>query len=147
MGRVNAGYARVTTSSQSRLVSMATTLSGPLSDTGGCLISQRFVLAAVSGRPLQKPRMKSSGVCVLNCSAFRDSDPSTSLIRTAHTSWIIFEWEGRARSEHETEEKKSGCDQIGYQLKLPDPIVSLAPYQFARDRLLSFAILLAAEER
>ena len=88
-----------------------------------------------------------SGVCALNCSAFREFDPSTSLIRTAHTSWIIFEWEGRARSEHETEEKKSGCDQIGYQLKLPDPIVSLAPYQFARDRLLSFAILLAAEER
>jgi hypothetical protein len=41
---------------------MATALSGPLSDTGGCLISQRFVLAAVSRRPLQKPRMKSSGV-------------------------------------------------------------------------------------
>jgi hypothetical protein len=34
---------------------MATTLSGPLRDTGGCLISQRFMLAAVSGRPLQKP--------------------------------------------------------------------------------------------
>ena len=29
---------------------------------GGCLISQRFALAAVSGRPLQKPRMKSSNV-------------------------------------------------------------------------------------
>src|SRR5882762_3728533 len=32
-GRANAGYARVTTSSQSPLVSMATTLSGPLSET------------------------------------------------------------------------------------------------------------------
>jgi hypothetical protein len=28
---------------------MATSLSGPLSDTGGCLISQRFALATVSG--------------------------------------------------------------------------------------------------
>src|ERR1700688_2168590 len=37
------------------------------SDTGGCLISQRFALAAVFGRPLQKHRMKSSGVCVLSC--------------------------------------------------------------------------------
>jgi len=82
-GRANAGYARVTTNLQSPLVSMAATLSSPLSDTGGCLISQRFALAAVSGRPLQKPRMKSSGVCVLSCAA---------------------------------------------------PIVSLPPYQFARDR-------------
>ena len=73
-GRANAGYARVTTNCQSPLVSMATTLSGPLSDTGGCLISQRFVLAAASGRPLQKPRMKSSGVRFLSCSAFRGSD-------------------------------------------------------------------------
>jgi hypothetical protein len=41
-GRANAGDARVTTNCQFPLVSMATTLSGPLSDTGGCLISQRF---------------------------------------------------------------------------------------------------------
>jgi hypothetical protein len=52
-GRANAGYAPVTTNRQSPLVSMATSLSGPLSDTGGCLISSRFALAAVSGRPLQ----------------------------------------------------------------------------------------------
>jgi len=79
-GRANAGYARVTTNRQSPLVSMATTLSGPLSDTGGCLISQRFVLAAVSARPLQKPRMKSSGVRVLSCSAFRGFDRFTAAI-------------------------------------------------------------------
>src|SRR5580700_2616521 len=46
MGRANAGNARVTTSSQFPLVSMATTLSGLLSDTGRGLISQRFALAA-----------------------------------------------------------------------------------------------------
>jgi transposase InsO family protein len=61
-------------------------LSGPLSDTGGCLISQRFALAAVSGRPLQKPRMKSPNVRVLVAARFAA------------------------------------------------PIVSLPPYQFARDR-------------
>jgi hypothetical protein len=46
-GRANAGYARVTTSSQSPLVSMATTLSGPLSDSDGCLISQRFARCGI----------------------------------------------------------------------------------------------------
>ena len=70
----------VSTNRQSPLVSMATSLSGPLSETGGCLISQRFALAAVSGRPLQKPRMKSSGVCVLNCSAFGGSDRFTAAV-------------------------------------------------------------------
>src|SRR5882762_4554317 len=69
-----------TTNRQSPLVSMATTLSGSLSDTGGCLISQRFVLAAVSGRPLEKPRMKSSAVRVLGCSAFRGSDRFTAAV-------------------------------------------------------------------
>ncbi len=52
-GRANAGYARVTSNRESPLVSMATTLSGPLSDTGGCLISQRFALATVFGQPRQ----------------------------------------------------------------------------------------------
>src|SRR6267154_5006018 len=70
----------VTTNRQSPLVSMATTLSGSLSDTCGCLISQRFVLAAVSGRPLEKPRMKSSAVRVLGCSAFRGSDRFTAAV-------------------------------------------------------------------
>jgi hypothetical protein len=53
---------------------------GPLSDTGGCLISQRFALAAVSGRLLQKPRMQSSCVRVLSCSAFRSSDRFTAAV-------------------------------------------------------------------
>jgi hypothetical protein len=79
-GRPNARYAAVTTSRKSPIVSMATTVSGPLSDTGGCLISKRFVLAAVSARPLQKPRMKSSGVRVLSCSAFRGSDRFTAAV-------------------------------------------------------------------
>jgi len=52
-GRANAGSARVTTSSQSALVAMATPLSGPLSDTGGCLISQRLALSAIFGQPRQ----------------------------------------------------------------------------------------------
>jgi len=58
-GRANAGSARVTTCSQSPLVSMATPLSGPLSDTGGRLICQRLALAAVN---LGKTSKKSLGV-------------------------------------------------------------------------------------
>src|SRR5207302_2114897 len=46
-GRENAGYAHVTTTSQSPLVSLATTLSSPLSDPDGCLICQRLALAVV----------------------------------------------------------------------------------------------------
>jgi hypothetical protein len=79
-GRANVGYAPVTTNRQSPLVSMATSLSGPLSETGGCLIPQRFALAAVSGRPLQKPRMKSPGLCALSCTALRGSDRFTAAV-------------------------------------------------------------------
>jgi hypothetical protein len=50
-GRANAGYARVTTSSRSPLVSMATSLSEALSDAGGGVIFQRLSIAAVSGQP------------------------------------------------------------------------------------------------
>jgi len=78
--RTNAGYVPVTTNRKSPLVSVATSLSRPLSDTDGCLISQRFALAAVSGRPLQKPRMKSSGVRFLSRSAFRGSDCFTAAV-------------------------------------------------------------------
>src|SRR5437016_11605484 len=46
-GRANAGYAHVTTTSHSPLVSMATSVSSPLSDPGGCLICQRLALAVV----------------------------------------------------------------------------------------------------
>ena len=79
-GRANAGYAPVTANRQSPLVSMATSLSGPLSDTGGCLISQRFALATVSSRPLQKPGMKSPGLCVRSCTALRGSDRFTAAV-------------------------------------------------------------------
>jgi hypothetical protein len=72
--RANAGYARVATTSKSPLVSMATPLSSLLPDTNGCLTFQRLRLAAVFAQPLEKPRMKSSCVCVLNCSDFRGSD-------------------------------------------------------------------------
>jgi hypothetical protein len=80
LGRANTGYARVTANRQSPLVSMATSLSGLVSDTGGCLISQRFAPAAVSGLLLQKPRMKSSGAPVLSCSASRGSDRFTAAV-------------------------------------------------------------------
>jgi len=75
-GRANAGSARVTTNRKSPLVSMATSLSILISDANGCLICKRLAPAAVSGQPLQKSPMKSSGVCVLSCSAFRGSDRS-----------------------------------------------------------------------
>src|SRR6266705_6066443 len=43
-GRANAGYTRVTTSSQSRLVSMATSLPSAISYTGGCLTVRSLAL-------------------------------------------------------------------------------------------------------
>ena len=49
----NAGSARVTTNCQPPLVSMATPLSGPLSDRSGCLICPRLALAAIFGQPPQ----------------------------------------------------------------------------------------------
>ena len=59
---------------------MATTLSILISATSGCLICQRLALAVVSGQLLQKPRMKSSGVCVVSCTAFRGSDRFTAIV-------------------------------------------------------------------
>jgi hypothetical protein len=59
---------------------MATTLSILISDISGCLICQRLALAVVSGQLLQKPRMKSSGVCVVSCTAFRGSDRFTAIV-------------------------------------------------------------------
>ena len=50
-GRAIAGSARATTRRQSPLVSMATPLSSPLSDAGGCLISQTLALTAIFGQP------------------------------------------------------------------------------------------------
>jgi hypothetical protein len=38
------------------------------------------LVVRASGRPLQKLRMKSSGVCVLSCSAFRGSDRFTAAV-------------------------------------------------------------------
>jgi hypothetical protein len=98
-GRANAGYARVTTNRQSPLVSMAATLSILVSDTSGCLIYQRFALAVVSGQLLQKPRMKSSGVCVVGCTAFRGLDRFTAivLIRQRHVVVLIKLLEYRAK--------------------------------------------------
>jgi hypothetical protein len=56
---------------------VATSLQRPISDPHGDLTLQGLGLAAVSGQPLQKPGMKSSGVCVLSCSGFRGSDRFT----------------------------------------------------------------------
>jgi hypothetical protein len=72
-GRANAGYAVSQPIANPRSFRWQPHCRAP-SINGGCLISQRFVLAAVFGRPLQKPRMRSSGVRVLSCSAFRGSD-------------------------------------------------------------------------
>ena len=52
-GRANARSAPVTTSSQSPLVSMATPLSSPRSNTRGCLIFPSLALAAIFGQPRQ----------------------------------------------------------------------------------------------
>ena len=69
-GRANTRYAGVTTNRQSPLVWMAAPLSILISDPNGCLTFQIFELTVVSGQALQKPGMKSCGVCV----AFRGSD-------------------------------------------------------------------------
>ena len=50
----NAGYNRVTTSSQSRLVSMATTLSSPIPNTSRRLNFQRLSLTEVSAQRRHK---------------------------------------------------------------------------------------------
>src|SRR5450631_387994 len=109
-GRANAGYARVTTNRQSPLVSMATTLSILISDTSGCLICQRLALAVVSGQLLQKPRMKSSGVCVVSCTAFRGSDRFTAIVLIRQRQARIEMFEG-ARQET-TQFSLVDCDRI-----------------------------------
>jgi hypothetical protein len=72
--RSNAGCNRVTTSSPSRLVSMATTLSSPIPNTGGRLTLQRLSLAASTSAQTLNEIID---VCVLSCSAFRGSDRFT----------------------------------------------------------------------
>jgi hypothetical protein len=56
---------------------MAAPLSILISDPNGCVTFQIFGLTVVSGQALQKPGMKSCGVCALGCSAFRGSDHFT----------------------------------------------------------------------
>ena len=89
-GRANAGYVRVP-NRKSPLISLATSLPIPISDTKGCLTFQRLGRTAVSGQPLQKPGLK-SGVCVLGCSAFRGSDRFTTTVsirqRLVLPAWI-----------------------------------------------------------
>jgi len=84
-GRANAGSARATSNRKSPLVSLATSLSILIPDTNGCLTFQRLGLTAVSGQPLQEPRMKSSGVCVLGCSSYRGSDRFTATVSIRQT--------------------------------------------------------------
>jgi hypothetical protein len=52
---------------------MAITLSGPLSDPNGSLTFQRLALTTVSDQPLQKPRVKPSGVDFLVAARFADA--------------------------------------------------------------------------
>jgi hypothetical protein len=56
---------------------MAAPLPILISNSNGCLTFQIFGLTVVSGQALQKPRMKSCGVCALGCSALRGSDRFT----------------------------------------------------------------------
>jgi len=77
-GRANAGYVGVTTSSQSQLVSLATPLSGPLSNTGGCLICQRLRSLRYSVN-LGKTSKKSFGVA---------PSQGASRIRSFHYHWV-----------------------------------------------------------
>ena len=65
------------TNRQSPLVWMAAPLPILISDPNGRLTFQIFGLTVVSGQALQKPGMKSCGVCALGCSAFRGSDRFT----------------------------------------------------------------------
>jgi len=58
-GRANARYARATTSRKSPLVSMATSLSRPISDTRGCLIFSKTRSLRYLGQRRQKLGMKS----------------------------------------------------------------------------------------
>ena len=51
--RANVQYTGVTTNRKSPLVSMATSLSRPISDTAGCLNRQRLALAPILGQPRQ----------------------------------------------------------------------------------------------
>ena len=64
-GRANAGYARVTTRRQSALVSLATTLSRPISDTHGRLSFQRCAIPAICRSPWPKTRNEIIRVGVL----------------------------------------------------------------------------------
>jgi hypothetical protein len=61
-GRAYAADAGVKTSRQSPLVSVATTLSSLLSDTGSRVTCPRLALAAVSGQRRQKLPIKSFGI-------------------------------------------------------------------------------------
>src|SRR5664279_1066449 len=77
-GRANARFASVTTSRQSPLVSMATPLSGPLSDTGGCLIfkDSRSLRYSVN---LGKTSKRSFGV---------SPSERASQVRSFHCDWV-----------------------------------------------------------
>ncbi len=56
---------------------MAAPLSIFISDPNGCLTFQIFELTVGIRSDLQKPGMKSCGVCAIGCSAFRGSDRFT----------------------------------------------------------------------
>src|SRR5215510_9598214 len=68
-GRANAESACITTNRKSPLVSMATSLSSPLSDPDSCLICQRLALAVALSRPWQYFQRNHS--VFLNYRAFR----------------------------------------------------------------------------
>ena len=135
-GRANVGSARVTTSSQSALVSMATPRSGPLSDTGGCLISQRLALSAIFGQPRQNfqaiIRSFSSAACF--------AAPIVSLppVRPESKTQSTFAARLQVRSTPHTNSPDTGCRSIALCLKrisCGSRIAIASPFYSAEQRI------------
>ena len=76
-GRANAGYSGVTTNRKSPLVSMATPLPILISDPNGCLTLSKTRAHCGIRSTSKNTWNESSGVCVLDYSAFRGSDRFT----------------------------------------------------------------------
>src|SRR5215469_17370885 len=104
-GRANAESACLTTNRKSPLLSMATSLSILISDTGGCVIFRRLSNSGIRSSLGRLPS-KSSGACVLGCCALRGSDRFTPTVsirqrqaekNAVSTSFAAFVHRGSAR--------------------------------------------------
>jgi hypothetical protein len=70
--RANAESACITTNRKSPLVSMATSLSIPISDTSGCVIFLRLSIAPVSGQPWEDFQLNHLVLAFLVAARFAD---------------------------------------------------------------------------